>query len=53
MQDTLRMAEDSLAQVSDLLQMIERAKEVSGSEAPGESAMVWGRLLVARGARQD
>ncbi|XP_059569197.1 laminin subunit alpha-5 isoform X3 [Alligator mississippiensis] len=26
-QDTLRMAEDSLAQVSDLLQMIERAKE--------------------------
>lgn len=30
MQDTLQMAKDALAQVSDFLQMMERAKEVSG-----------------------
>uniref|UniRef100_A0A8C4W263 Laminin subunit alpha-5 n=1 Tax=Gopherus evgoodei TaxID=1825980 RepID=A0A8C4W263_9SAUR len=34
-QDTLQMAEDSLVQVSDLLQIIENAKEVSDEKAQG------------------
>lgn len=32
-QETLQMAQDALAQVSDFLQMMERAKEVSGRGA--------------------
>lgn len=31
-QETLQMAKDALAQVSDFLQMMERAKEVNGRD---------------------